>query len=84
MAGAQQQPHICDENAGFDDIGQKFIDKYEIPVEFQISCLGCCLAYLRVDREYTIMDGEHDRVYFMQQDRYPDVQCIVRKPAKLP
>jgi len=71
---------MCKRDAGYTVTGRQFVKQYDIDSGFPIDCLGCCLAYLESAKNYyTIPDGEHDRVYFMQQDPYPDVRCVVRK-----
>lgn len=66
--------------SGFADRGQDFIDDYELDIQFDITCLGCCLDYLITDRRYTQVVGPFDRVHFTLGNT-PNVSSFVRVPG---
>ena len=64
----EQRREGCRQNlrmfSGIADRGRDFIDEYELHIQFNIECLGCCFDYLTRDRNYTQVVGPFDRVHF--------------------
>ena len=75
MAQGNPQPHHnnCNQGAqirhsGITEDGNRFIERYDIQVPFDLECTGCCFGYLR-ERNYEEVQGaQFDRVYFSTQN----------------
>ena len=75
MAQGNPQPHHnnCNQGAqnrhsGITEDGNRFIERYDIQVPFDLECTGCCFGYLR-ERNYEEVQGAlFDRVCFSSEN----------------
>ena len=75
MAQGNPQPHHnnCNQGAqnrhsGITEDGNRFIERYDIQVPFDLECTGCCFGYLR-ERNYEEVRGAlFDRVCFSSEN----------------
>ncbi|XP_062596970.1 uncharacterized protein LOC134258437 [Saccostrea cucullata] len=59
-------PDHRNRQSGVTEDGHNFVNNYNLAVDFDLECLGCCFAYLRGRHYQEVLGALFDRVHYSQ------------------